>query len=202
MAPKYKLTYFPIMGLAEPIRFLLSYGKIEFEDERCDQDKWPSVKESTPLGKVPVLEIDGKTTWQSVAICRYLAKQLGLAGANDWEDLQIDMAVDTISDLRMKVAAYAYETDEALKEKKKQSLLNETLPFMLPRLDKMVKENGGYFANGKLSWADLYFAAIPINFMMGFDITKDYSNLSALKNTVCEIPAIKEWISKRPKTER
>ncbi|XP_049803132.1 glutathione S-transferase-like isoform X2 [Schistocerca nitens] len=203
MAPKYKLTYFPVTGLAEPIRFLLSYGKIEFEDERCDKDKWQSLKESMPFGQVPVLEIDGKKLCQSTAICRYLGKQVGLSGANDWENLQIDMAVDTVSDIRMKIASPAYETDEALKEKKKAAVINESLPFLLPRLDKLVKENGGYLANGKLSWADLYFVALldALNLMIGFDITKDYSNLSALKNTVLEIPAIKEWIAKRPKNE-
>jgi len=52
-----------------------------------------------PFGKVPVLEVDGKRINQSVAICRYLAKQCGLAGKNDWESLEIDSAVDTIQDL-------------------------------------------------------------------------------------------------------
>ncbi|XP_049856604.1 glutathione S-transferase-like [Schistocerca gregaria] len=203
MAPKYKLTYFPIMALGEPIRFLLSYGKAEFEDERCENEKWPSVKESMPFGQVPVLEIDGKRTWQSLAICRYLGKQMGLTGANDWEDLQIDMAIDTVTDLSLKIANYSYETDEAVKAKKKEPLFNEILPFLLPRLDNLVKENGGYLANGKLSWADLYFIAILdyLNFMVGFDLTKDHSNLAALKNKVLEIPAIKEWVDKRPKSD-
>ncbi|XP_049947215.1 glutathione S-transferase-like [Schistocerca serialis cubense] len=204
MAPKYKLTYFPIMGLAEPIRFLLSYGKTEFEDVRCEMEKWPSMKESTPFGQLPVLEIDGKKTWQSHAICRYLGKQMGLAGANDWEDLQIDMAADTISDIRMKMVSHAHETDETLKQKKKAAVINESLPFLLPRLDQMVKENGGYLANGKLSWADLYFVALIdyLRGIIGFDITKDYSNLAVLKKTVLEIPAIKQWVAKRPKTEK
>nr|AEB91975.1 glutathione S-transferase sigma 3 [Locusta migratoria] len=204
MAPKYKLTYFPIMGLAEPIRFILSYGKIEFEDNRFESDKWPSIKESMPFGQVPVLEIDGKKICQTIAICRYLAKQVGLAGDNDWENLQIDMAADTVTDIRTKIVSPNYETDEEKKQKKKAEVINETLPFLLPRLDNLVKQNGGYLANGKLSWADLYFVALIdlLKFMIGFDITKDYSNLSALKNKVLEIPAIKEWVAKRPKTER
>jgi len=53
-----------------------------------------------PFGKVPVLIIDGKQIHQSIAICRYLAKQCGLAGKNDWESLEIDATVDTIHDLR------------------------------------------------------------------------------------------------------
>lgn len=53
-----------------------------------------------PFGKVPVLEVDGKKLHQSATICRYLAKQCGLAGKNDWESAEIDATVDTIHDLR------------------------------------------------------------------------------------------------------
>lgn len=49
---------------------------------------------------MPILEVDGKRAHQSIAMARYLAKQVGLVGSNDWEDLEIDMAVDTINDFR------------------------------------------------------------------------------------------------------
>ena len=44
--PNYKLTYFPVKALAEPIRFVLSYADIEFEDDRFDRDNWPNIKDS------------------------------------------------------------------------------------------------------------------------------------------------------------
>lgn len=47
-----------------------------------------------------MLEVDGKKIAQSTAISRYLAKQYGLAGKNDWESLEIDATVDTIHDVR------------------------------------------------------------------------------------------------------
>lgn len=53
-----------------------------------------------PFGKVPVLEIDGKTLNQSIAICRYLAKKAGLAGDDEWESLLVDIAVDNIYEIR------------------------------------------------------------------------------------------------------
>lgn len=53
-----------------------------------------------PFGMVPVLEIDGKLVAQSNAIARYLAKQHGLAGKDEWESLQCDVLVDTLSDLK------------------------------------------------------------------------------------------------------
>lgn len=58
----------------------------------------------TPFGQLPVLEYNGKVATQSIAICRYLAKQAPkqtqLTGQDDWEDLIIDSIVDTINDLR------------------------------------------------------------------------------------------------------
>ncbi|XP_049803137.1 glutathione S-transferase-like [Schistocerca nitens] len=202
MAPKCKLTYFALMGLGEPIRFLLSYGKMDFEDIRYEFEQWPPVKTSTPYGKLPLLEIDGKKMHQSTAICRYLGKKLGLAGENDWESAEIDMAVDTITDFRLKLSDYYWEPDEAIKQKKKETVFNETLPFYLERLNEQVKENGGYLAAGKLTWGDIFFAALCdyMNCVAQFDITKDYPNLASLKKKISELPAIKEWISKRPVT--
>lgn len=40
MAPKYKVSYFGIKAIAEPIRMILSYMGEEFEDYRFDKDEW------------------------------------------------------------------------------------------------------------------------------------------------------------------
>jgi glutathione S-transferase len=44
MAPSYKVTYFPTKGWAEPIRFILSYGNLDFEDIRVPYEEWPAQK--------------------------------------------------------------------------------------------------------------------------------------------------------------
>lgn len=190
--PAYKIVYFNVKALAEPMRFLLSYGNIDFEDVRVEREDWPALKPSEltitgvrwiihmirtvhftpaartfqrtpticyldalfslafnrccwstsdniaaifklsikwtvsqwitrlcsplddvfdritlltlpamPMGQMPILEVDGKRAHQSLAITRYLAKQVGLVGANAWEDLEIDTVVDTINDMRL-----------------------------------------------------------------------------------------------------
>lgn len=53
-----------------------------------------------PFGQMPVLDVDGKIYAQSTAISRYLAKQVGLIGKDDLENLAIDIAVDTFHDFR------------------------------------------------------------------------------------------------------
>lgn len=47
------------------------------------------------------MEHNGKVVNQSTAIARYIAKQLKLVGKDDWEDLEIDAVVDSITDLRL-----------------------------------------------------------------------------------------------------
>ncbi|VVC36045.1 Thioredoxin-like fold,Glutathione S-transferase, N-terminal,Glutathione S-transferase, C-terminal- [Cinara cedri] len=199
----YKLTYFDVTALAEPIRFLLSYLEIDFEDNRFQREQWPSIKPTMPFGKVPVLEIDGKVVNQSTAITRYLSKKAGLAGDDEWESLLIDIAVDNIHDLRQALASYSYDTNEESKAAKYGPLINETIPFYMDKFENIIGENNGYFVNGKLSWADLFFVAVLdyLNYMAKIDLLEGRPKLQALKETVVALPQIKAWIEKRPKTD-
>ncbi|XP_014283897.1 glutathione S-transferase [Halyomorpha halys] len=201
--PSYKLSYFTLTALAEPIRFLLSYMGEEFEDFRFNKEDWPAIKQTMPFGKVPALEIDGKVVHQSTPISRYLGKQAKLAGKNDWEALQIDVAVDTLHDMRLAIVHYWYDEDEESRAKKYGPLVNEILPFYLSKFDELAKENNGYLANCELSWGDLYFVAISdyLNTMLGFDFYEGYENLKRLRDNVLSLPKIQEWINKRPKKD-
>jgi len=199
--PSYKLTYFHLTALAEPIRLMFSYAGVDFVDERIDMKDWPKIKPTMPFGKVPVLEVDGKRIHQSVAICRYVAKQYGLAGKNDWESLEIDATVDTLHDLCNNIVAFHYETNEQAKEQKFKASM-ETVPLYLERLDAQVKKNGGYFVGGALTWADFTFLGLLdyLDYMMKEDIVEKYENLKQLKEKMEEIPSVKNWIEKRPPT--
>lgn len=54
-----------------------------------------------PMGQMPVLEVDGHRVHQSISMARYVAKRVGLGGTNDWENLILDTAVDTVNDFRL-----------------------------------------------------------------------------------------------------
>nr|WCC58243.1 glutathione S-transferase [Pharsalia antennata] len=203
MAPTYKLTYFDVKALGEPIRFLLSYGGVEFEDNRIQRESWPILKPSTPFGQLPILEHKGKTAYQSIAICRYLAKQVKLVGKDDWEDLEIDATVDTINDLRIKIALYYFEPDEKVKLTRAAPLFDEAIPFYLEKLDDQAKKNKGYFVNGRLTWADLFFVSLLdyMSLLTKKDLIANSPNLQIVNENVLKIPNIKAWVDKRPRTK-
>ncbi|XP_041786210.1 glutathione S-transferase-like [Anopheles merus] len=201
--PDYKVYYFNVKALGEPLRFLLSYGNLPFDDVRITREEWPALKPTMPMGQMPVLEVDGKKVHQSVAMSRYLANQVGLAGADDWENLMIDTVVDTVNDFRLKIAVVSYEPDDEIKEKKLVTLNNEVIPFYLEKLDDIARDNNGYLANSKLSWADIYFTAILdyLNYMTKSDLVANHPYLQRVVDNVTSIESIRSWIDKRPKTE-
>lgn len=199
----YTLFYFNVKALAEPLRYLFAYGGIEYEDVRVTRDEWPALKPSMPMGQMPVLEVDGKRVHQSISMARFLAKTVGLGGTNHWEDLQIDIVVDTINDFRLKIAVVSYEPEDEIKEKKLVTLNNEVIPFYLEKLEQTTKDNDGHLSLNKLTWADIYFAGILeyMNYMVKRDLLENYAGLKALVESINAIEPIKAWIEKRPQTE-
>ena len=60
----------------------------------------PALKPSLPFGQLPVLEVDGVTIGQSMAIARYLANEYGIAGTSNMVKAQVDEVVDVINDVQ------------------------------------------------------------------------------------------------------
>lgn len=126
-----------------------------------------------PFGQVPVLEINEKKTHQSVAISRYLAKILQLAGTDDFEDLEIDSIVDTVTDLRsskqllhsgactyetialfLEIAAYNMKQMGNEKDALREVLKKETIPYYVARFNAIAES--GYMALGKVITIIIY----------------------------------------------
>nr|XP_022903521.1 glutathione S-transferase-like [Onthophagus taurus] len=197
---KLKVTYFNLPAFGEPIRLLLAYSGVEFEDVLIDPNNWLNLKPKTPFGQLPLYEENGKIINQSVAIMRYLGKKYKLIGADDWEDLEIDAMAETFRDFIIKIAMYHYEPNDSAKDKLKEPLYKETIPFYLERFEKSAKENGGYLAAKKLTWVDFFFASMIdyISLMGKLNIMENNPNLKVVYDNVMNLPAIKKWYEKYP----
>ncbi|GAB6028478.1 hypothetical protein CHUAL_002637 [Chamberlinius hualienensis] len=203
MSPKYKLTYFNGRGLAELSRLVLAQAGVEYEDVRLEKDNWPEIKPTTPLGQVPILEVDGQVIFQSRAIARFLAREHGLAGSNSIEAARIDGLVDAVYDLWDHGYKIKFEQDAAKKEELTKKFLGETLPPYLSNITKILTNNGGKFLVGdKLSWADIAVAYALSGLREKFESSlESHDTLKQFSETVLNLPNIKAWIDKRPVTD-
>lgn len=59
---------------------------------------WGPLKESTPWGQVPLLEVDGQMLAQTGAINAYVARELGLSGADAFAAAKVDEFCDTVEE--------------------------------------------------------------------------------------------------------
>jgi glutathione S-transferase len=103
----------------------------------------------------------------------------------------------------LEMAGWFYEADEKVKaEKKKAYEDGKTDDYFLSRLDAIAKENNGYLAAKKATWADLWFLGTfsYMNFMAGKDLISNYPNLLKVQDNISSHPNIKKWLETRPKS--
>ncbi|KAM9678487.1 hematopoietic prostaglandin D synthase isoform 2-T2 [Trichechus inunguis] len=197
--PNYKLTYFNMRGRAEIIRYIFAYLDIKYEDYRIEPADWPDIKSTLPFGKIPILEVDGLTLHQSLAIARYLTKNTDLAGKTELEQCQVDAIVDTLDDF-MSHFPWAEEKQD-VKDKIFNKLLTHDAPILLQDLDTYL---GGkeWFVGNSVTWADFYWDICSTTLLvLKPDLLDIHPRLVTLKNKVQAIPAITDWIQRRPQTK-
>jgi len=212
---KLKLTYFNGRGRAEPSRLILAQAGVEYEDVRIEFADWPALKSTLKFGQMPFLEVDGKTITQSMAIARFLARRYKLAGQNELEEAEADAIVDCMTDCFNGFIACMLEGKMKRNDPERQKMLidefiTKTLPAFLDVIQKVLEENGGkYLVGSNLTWADLVFVASLEMLITGHGLMPEYQNPDALKNhqpiadfkkSIENLPNIKAWIEKRPKT--
>ncbi|KAL4714874.1 hypothetical protein ACJJTC_012546 [Scirpophaga incertulas] len=202
--PKVEFSYFPVKALGEGPRLLMSYGGQEFDDIRVTMEDWPALKPSTPFGQLPVLNMNGKKYAQSVALSRYFGRKYGLVGATPEQDLEIDMTVDFVNDIRAKAALVHYEKDEAIQKAKHEDFSKNLYPDMLSKLNNIAGQNSGHLAAGKLTWGDFIFAGMYdyLKVMLRMpDLDTKYPNLKKIADNVYALPQLKNYLANAPKTE-
>ena len=194
------ITYFDARGRAEPIRLLLAYAGVPFEDRGLTFDQWAAHKPSAPLGQLPYLvERSGDAEVvipQAMAILRHLAREHGLDGKDEAERLAADVAAETAVDLRAAFTQLRFSpawADAAAKAK----FGAETVPVHLRRLDKLLGDRP-WFASSAPTYADLYVAD-------GLDRIGDtwpdalaaFPRLAAHRERVLALPQLAKYLATR-----
>jgi len=196
----YELTYFNGRGLAEVSRYLFAAAGVEYKDHRFpsddDRKAWLALKPTTPLGKVPILTINGKTILaQSKAIERFLAKRFGFYGNTEIEAAQIDQFGE---ELRDNINSwFPVRTDP----EKLKALYEGDMKTSFGKLNHLATSHG-FFVGNKLSLTDIQFTYLLEN--IGAEnaakLLDGHDNLKKITEQVKNQAGIKAWIAKRPTT--
>ena len=214
-----KLNYFNGKGIAETSRMLLAAAGVEYEDFRYPltinnwatydftRDEFDKDKEDGKLwksmDKLPFLQVDDKTIFQSKAIERYIANRYMLMGGDLEDSAVIDSYCECLRDFK---TAYHNEKKKPDKETAMNKWFNELLVNKLEVFDSIISNKGsdmsGYAVGGKLSLADVSIYTFLVEYFDNTEgVLKAYENcpkLKAIVKTVGENEKIKKWIETRP----
>ncbi|XP_076099531.1 putative glutathione S-transferase 7 [Mytilus galloprovincialis] len=200
----YKISYFNCMGLAELARIMLSAADKEFEDDRFEKEEWPQRKPNTPSGQVPVLTHGDKQIPQSMAIARYLARDLDFYGKNNMENTMCDVVLECINDVIKETLKLFLEQDETKKPDIEKNLMEVVYPRFLSHLEKMLKEdNEEWLVGDKLSVADLAFFDLMnrLSAKKGDSIFYSSPTMKKHSEKITSIAGVQKWLEKRPVTD-
>ena len=157
----YKLTYFDFDGgRGGPLRITLHAAGLPFEDIRWSYPEFGEKRASARFHAVPFLEFDGEKVTQSNALCRYIGKMCNLYPEDAKQALYCDEVIEAVEDLtHYLVQSFGLE-GEALKTAR-ENFMSGRLTVFLNGLDELLTRGGGeYFANKRLTIADLKVAAM------------------------------------------
>jgi len=208
---EYKLTYFDVKGLAEPIRLLLNLKKVQFEDVRLpfvpgQPGVIPAeIKEKLTFGQVPALEFDGQVLCQSGTILRFLARRFDLFGSSEIEAAKIDELNDGLKDYADAWKPVFYAKDDETKAAALANAVDVATPKYFDNFQRILEKNGNqFFVGNKISLIDLNMFNLLTYFgpLFETDLTKNHPSLVAFVKRIEEVPEIKDYLERRPKSVR
>jgi len=182
-ASKPTLGYWDIRGLAEPIRLMLEYAQVEYDQKLYTvgpapdykRNAWMDVKENMGLNfpNLPYY-LDGDVQiCESWAIMKHIARSNGLMA--EAKDAPLcDQAEGVIQDFRMSFVMMCYRPN--FDENKKAFF--DQLPTKMARFDSFLRKNK-WMGGEKLTYVDFAFAEILDQLqMMDKEVYDKYQNVA------------------------
>ncbi|CAG5123147.1 unnamed protein product [Candidula unifasciata] len=204
MAPKYKLYYFNVRGRGELIRLLFHAAGVQFEDHRVEFTDWPALKPNTPEGTLPYLCIDDKEFGESLPLSRYVARKYNLAGKTDIDQLQADIILNHVDEIRGIVSRA--RNDKIYTEEQKKELegrvATSLLPKLLKKIEKRLTENpSGYLIGDSVTIADLAFLdLLDTPLKSSPKLLDTFQKVREHRKKISSLPRLAKYLSTRPDT--
>jgi len=199
MAPV-TLAYWDIRGLAQPIRMMLEYSGIEYEDKKysCgpapdfDRSSWFSVKNSLGLDfpNLPYYKDGDVAISQTNAIMKHIARNNNLAGTTIKEQALADMAADQVMDMRNGFVRLCYNP----KYEDMKAGYIESLPTTLKALSDFLGTKS-WLAGESLTYPDFHlYEMLDQHKEFKSDCLKGFPNLEAFCDRFEKLEAIEKYM--------
>jgi len=199
---KPRLIYFDApVSRGEECRLALHLAGVDFDDVRIKVADWPALKERTPYGGLPVLELPGVPALaHSNAILVLIGRRHGLHPTNDVEAARHEGMMQHVEDLRAKVSP-TLRMPEDQKKSAREGLVADYLPAWARAAERNI-ERGPFFGGDRIHVVDLkiYMAVRWFNGgkvdHIPATIFADYPKLTGVFNAVNDHPGVKSWHAK------
>ncbi|KAF9584284.1 hypothetical protein BGW38_006979 [Lunasporangiospora selenospora] len=200
-ATTYKLEYFEVSGVGAISRDLLSYGGAKWENILVKE--LPN-NTGSPFSVYPALHVrtgDGVEIHlaETSVIEQYLAREFGLFGDNEWEELQIKMFHSNTLMFRDRLFMRVVWNFKDKMETALETFLTQSLPQWINAHVFHLRNNGsnGHYVGNKLSLADI-LTANTIDFIKCL-----YGNekILAMIEKCPEIMKVKENVDREPRLQ-
>ncbi|KAI6219713.1 hypothetical protein M3Y95_01096000 [Aphelenchoides besseyi] len=197
--------HFDAKGVCESIRLMFHFANQSFEDHRITKKQWLAMKDSTFYGKIPILEVDGKPLAQCYAISRYLAKQFGLIGADDWEAAKLDEVADFHKGVHTELSPYIFVISgyrrgdrDALRKDVFIPIVEKNFPIYVNLLKQ---STSGFFGRNNVTWID-FLVSEYMSTIKHYEpvIMEKYPLITKFIEKVQSLPQIKDYIKSRAQT--
>jgi len=197
--PQYKLIYFDYQGFAEPIRLALSHAGVPFEDIRHKYEFGWQSKIPSLLGRLPVLEVDGKALPESMAILRYIGEQHGLQASNPWDRAMGDALASAWVDLHPLFDACDFTTGK-WDVPKVEKFVEATVKPRLKHIDAfLAQRKTAFLTSDNATWADFYTYTFLAMLKVAFRVPlESYPQVVQFYKKIEDLPAVKSWHQSHP----
>nr|XP_042895694.1 glutathione S-transferase Mu 1-like [Parasteatoda tepidariorum] len=192
---KVTVGYWDIRGLAEPIRYLLHFKNVLFEDKRYQFGDSTWEKEMFTLGldfpNLPYYIDDKVKLTQCTTILRYLAEKYGMDGKTEEDKLRVSLSEQQIIDFRMKFFATLLTADF---EKTKKEYL-EKVPDQLKLISAFLG-NRKFLAGDYLTYVDfMAYDTFDFNVLLSQNILDHFPALKAYHERIRNLPELEDYFN-------
>jgi len=204
-----KIIYFDLpFWRAEISRLPLFIANIKFDDFRPSNDDWNYAKENgkmkdgtiIPFRELPVLNINGQSIGQTMAIARICGKLSGMYPEDIVEAGKVDQIVVAVENINALLGPSMKESDPIKKKVMRKELSSNELPTYFGYLqDILSANNSDWFVGDNMTIADLAvwsllgWIASGVIDDISVEVIQRFEGLVKLYNQINKNPRVREW---------